>query len=111
MTSNSQRDSTPHTMLDSNRTRSRRSVEGFGASLPAGITLLTLSRRASTHLALSFAACICYVLFSSQDLFLKFVRENNGYFPVRIEALPEGTVANVHVPVYQIFAEGEYARL
>ena len=46
-----------------------------------------------------------------RDLFMKFVRENNGYFPVRIEALPEGTVANVHVPVYQIFAEGEYARL
>ena len=46
-----------------------------------------------------------------KDLFLKFVRENNGYFPVRIEALPEGTVANVHVPVYQIFAEKEYARL
>lgn len=46
-----------------------------------------------------------------KDLFLKFVRENNGYFPVRIESLLEGTVANVHVPVYQIFAEGEYSRL
>ena len=46
-----------------------------------------------------------------RDLFLKFVRENRGYFPVRIESLPEGTVANVHVPVYQIFAEKEYARL
>ena len=37
--------------------------------------------------------------------------ENDGYFPVTIEALPEGTVAHTHVPVYQIFAEGEYARL
>lgn len=46
-----------------------------------------------------------------KDLFMKFVNENNGYFPVRIEALPEGTVANVHVPVYQIFAAHEYARL
>lgn len=46
-----------------------------------------------------------------KDLFLKFVRENRGYFPVRIEALREGTVANIHVPVYQIFAEAEYARL
>lgn len=46
-----------------------------------------------------------------KDLFLKFVRENQGYFPVRIEALPEGTVANVRVPVYQIFAEKEYSRL
>ena len=42
---------------------------------------------------------------------MKFVNENNGYFPVRIESLPEGTVANVHVPVYQIFAEKEYTRL
>jgi len=46
-----------------------------------------------------------------KDLFLRFVRENNGYFPCRIEALPEGTVANVHVPVYQIFAEKHYSRL
>lgn len=46
-----------------------------------------------------------------KDLFMKFVKENKGYFPVKIEALPEGTVANVHVPVYQITAEKEYARL
>lgn len=46
-----------------------------------------------------------------KDLFLKFVRENNGYFPVRIEALPEGTVANVHVPVFQIWAKEEFSRL
>lgn len=32
-----------------------------------------------------------------KDLFMKFVKENNGYFPVKIEALPEGTVANIHV--------------
>src|SRR4051812_21318555 len=31
--------------------------------------------------------------------------------PVKIEALQEGTVANVHVPVYQIFASDEYSRL
>jgi nicotinamide phosphoribosyltransferase len=46
-----------------------------------------------------------------KDLFLKFVKENDGYFPVKIEALPEGTVANAHIPVYQITAEGEYSRL
>jgi nicotinic acid phosphoribosyltransferase len=46
-----------------------------------------------------------------KDLFLKFIRENDGYFPIKLEALPEGTVANVHVPVYQITAEGEYAPL
>lgn len=39
------------------------------------------------------------------------MKENNGYFPVKIEALPEGTCASVHVPVYQITAEGIYARL
>ena len=41
----------------------------------------------------------------------KFVKENNGYFPVKIEALPEGTVCYPHVPVYQITAEGDYSRL
>jgi nicotinamide phosphoribosyltransferase len=46
-----------------------------------------------------------------KDLFLKFVQENNGYFPVKIEALQEGSVINIHTPVYQIFAEKEYSRL
>jgi len=46
-----------------------------------------------------------------KDLFLKFVKENHGYFPIKLEALPEGTVANIHVPVYQITAEGDYAKL
>ena len=39
-----------------------------------------------------------------RDLFLAFIREYGGYFPVRIEALPEGTVAHPHVPVFLIFA-------
>lgn len=38
-----------------------------------------------------------------KDMFLKFVRENNGYFPVKIQALPEGTCVHVHTPVYQVF--------
>ncbi|KAJ3144657.1 hypothetical protein HDU89_008103 [Geranomyces variabilis] len=46
-----------------------------------------------------------------KDLFLKFVKENNGYFPVRIQALPEGTVIYPHVPVYQITASNDYALL
>ncbi|KAI8913558.1 nicotinate phosphoribosyltransferase family-domain-containing protein [Gorgonomyces haynaldii] len=46
-----------------------------------------------------------------KDLFLKFVKEHNGYFPVKIQALAEGSVVYPHVPVYQITAEGEYARL
>lgn len=46
-----------------------------------------------------------------EDLFRKFVRENRGYFPVKIQALRDGTVAHIHVPVYQITAVGEYSRL
>ena len=46
-----------------------------------------------------------------RDLFLRFIREHDGWFPVRIEALPEGTVAHVHTPVFQIYAMDEYARL
>lgn len=46
-----------------------------------------------------------------KDVFLKFIKENDGYFPVKIEALPEGTVIHAHTPVYQIYADGDYAIL
>eukprot|EP00158_Paraphelidium_tribonemae_P004455 Partr_v1_DN26764_c0_g1_i4_m8754 putative nicotinamide len=46
-----------------------------------------------------------------KELFLKFIRENDGYFPVKIEACPEGSVVYPHVPIYQITAEGEYSAL
>lgn len=46
-----------------------------------------------------------------KELFLKFIKENNGYFPIKVEALAEGTVIYPHVPVYQITAENEYANL
>lgn len=46
-----------------------------------------------------------------KELFVSFVKENRGYFPVRIEALREGTVVNARTPVFQIFAEGKYSRL
>ncbi|RKP16430.1 NAPRTase-domain-containing protein, partial [Rozella allomycis CSF55] len=46
-----------------------------------------------------------------EDLFLKFIKEKDGYFPVKIEALPEGTVVYPHVPVFVITAEKEYSRL
>lgn len=46
-----------------------------------------------------------------RHLFMKFIKENNGYFPIKLEILSEGVVANVRVPVYQITARGEYARL
>ncbi|KAJ2450561.1 hypothetical protein EV183_004201 [Coemansia sp. RSA 2336] len=46
-----------------------------------------------------------------KHLFLKFIRENQGYFPVRIEALDEGSVVYPHTPVMQITAQDEYAGL
>ncbi|KAF9278416.1 hypothetical protein BGZ68_008588 [Mortierella alpina] len=46
-----------------------------------------------------------------KDLFLKIVNEHDGYFPVKIEALPEGTACHAHVPAFQITAEGEMSRL
>jgi nicotinamide phosphoribosyltransferase len=33
---------------------------------------------------------------------MKFVVENNGYFPVKIQALQDGTCVHAHVPVYQV---------
>ncbi|EFN59608.1 hypothetical protein CHLNCDRAFT_133026 [Chlorella variabilis] len=46
-----------------------------------------------------------------KDLFLKFIAENDGYMPVRVEALPEGTCMHAHVPVFQLTAEAPYAPL
>ena len=46
-----------------------------------------------------------------EDLFLKFIREQDGYFPVRIDALPEGSVAHIRTPVFTITATREYSRL
>lgn len=39
-----------------------------------------------------------------KDLFTKAVRENDGYLPIKLEALPEGTVVYAHTPLYQITA-------
>lgn len=44
-------------------------------------------------------------------MFRKFVDENNGYFPLTVLSLPEGSVIQPHTPVYIIRAEGEYATL
>ncbi|KAI0244258.1 hypothetical protein L0F63_006052 [Massospora cicadina] len=46
-----------------------------------------------------------------KGLFLKFVNENDGYFPIKVQALPEGSVVYPHIPVYQITAEAPYASL
>ncbi|KAJ2698083.1 hypothetical protein H4218_003531 [Coemansia sp. IMI 209128] len=46
-----------------------------------------------------------------KHLFLKFIAENAGYFPVRIEALREGSVVYPHTPVFQITAKDEYSSL
>jgi hypothetical protein len=45
-----------------------------------------------------------------RDLFLRFIEENDGYMPVRIEALPEGTCAHAHVPVFQASAHMFHAQ-
>ncbi|GBF95014.1 nicotinate phosphoribosyltransferase [Raphidocelis subcapitata] len=46
-----------------------------------------------------------------RDLFAKIVTQHGGHFPVKIQALREGTPVHAHVPVYQITAEGEFAPL
>ncbi|KAG0082420.1 hypothetical protein BGZ92_011758 [Podila epicladia] len=46
-----------------------------------------------------------------RDLFVKIVKDYDGYFPVKVEALPEGTAVHAHVPAFQITAEGEMSRL
>lgn len=46
-----------------------------------------------------------------KELFLRFIRENRGYFPIKVQALPEGSVIYPHTPVYQITAEAPYASL
>lgn len=46
-----------------------------------------------------------------KDLFIKFIKENDGYFPIKLQSLPEGSIIYPHVPVYQIIAENEYSRL
>jgi len=43
--------------------------------------------------------------------FTKIVTECDGWFPVKIEAMPDGCVIYPHIPVYQITAEGQYSRL
>ncbi|DBA94683.1 TPA: hypothetical protein ACH3X1_002245 [Trebouxia sp. C0004] len=46
-----------------------------------------------------------------KDLMVKFVQQNDGYFPVVLETLPEGTCVHAHCPVFQITAEDGYAPL
>lgn len=46
-----------------------------------------------------------------RQLFIDMIEENNGYFPVKIQALQDGSVVYPHAPVYQITAEGKYSGL
>ena len=46
-----------------------------------------------------------------QELFHRILTEHNGYFPITVEALPEGTCSHVRVPTYQITAKGDFAPL
>lgn len=45
------------------------------------------------------------------ELFKEIVEEHHGWFPIRIRALPEGSVIYPHVPVYTIEAEGKFSGL
>ncbi|KAJ9071407.1 hypothetical protein DSO57_1037222 [Entomophthora muscae] len=45
------------------------------------------------------------------SLFKRFIEENDGYFPVTLRALPEGTVVYPGTPVFTITAEEPYAAL
>lgn len=46
-----------------------------------------------------------------EKLFRRFIDENDGFFPARIQAMPEGSVIQSHIPCYQITAKKPYARL
>ena len=86
---------------------------GGSSALAASVGLTPRPARHSTH-------CAGFTDYPfPRDLFEKFVRENDGtccspagrrspltrrrpgYFPVRLEALPEGTVVHANCPIYQ----------
>jgi nicotinic acid phosphoribosyltransferase len=46
-----------------------------------------------------------------EDLFVSFIKENNGYFPVEVYALPDGSAILPRTPQLIIRASGKYARL
>lgn len=46
-----------------------------------------------------------------EDLFLRFIRDNDGYFPIRLRALPDGTVVHARTPQVVVEADAPYARL
>ena len=45
------------------------------------------------------------------DTYFDLLNRNGGFFPVKIEAMPEGSVIRPHIPVFIITAQGEYSRL
>lgn len=46
-----------------------------------------------------------------KHVFQDIIDNHGGYLPIKLETLPEGSVVGPHTPVYQITAEGKYARL
>jgi nicotinic acid phosphoribosyltransferase len=46
-----------------------------------------------------------------KELFTKIVKEHGGYFPIKIEALPEGSIVYPHTPLFVVTAQGEFASL
>lgn len=46
-----------------------------------------------------------------RDLWIAVIEENGGYLPLKVEALPEGTVMYPHIPCVQVTAKKKFARL
>lgn len=46
-----------------------------------------------------------------EDLFRRIVNEENGYMPIKVRALPEGTVVFARTPQVTLTAYSDYARL
>jgi nicotinamide phosphoribosyltransferase len=46
-----------------------------------------------------------------EELLWRVIKEYNGYIPIRVLGLPEGSVVQPHTPVYVIEASGDFARL
>lgn len=67
------------------------------AHLSPPLAVQTLSLLGRTHMAPGHTSFPF-----PKDLYMKFVVENNGYFPVKIQALQDGTCVHAHVPVYQV---------
>ena len=47
----------------------------------------------------------------SKDTYFDLLGKNGGFYPVKIEAMPEGSVVRPHIPVFIVTARNEHSRL